>query len=89
MKPSILNVLWLAPLAAATVAATVGGCDSREEYSVQVPQPTNTARFSVCAIAVPLGREVVFVRDTATEKEWMILRLGEQSFILSDSNRLR
>ena len=36
-----------------------------------------------------LMREVVFVRDTATEKEWMILRLGEQSFILSDSNRLR
>lgn len=34
-------------------------------------------------------RQVVFVRDTATEKEWMILRLGEQSFILSDSNRLR
>ena len=34
-------------------------------------------------------RQVVFVRDTATEKEWMILRIGEQSFILSDSNLSR
>jgi len=85
MSRRLKNIPILIP---AMALLSLCGCEGRFETQIQVGQPTNSSRFTIERTAFGIS-QLSFVRDNTTEKEWLILNLGNGEIVLTDSNRLR